>query len=257
MPSSLQFSSDQFRSLMTLFQYISNNCQDLTIKEGKVHQITSSKTLLFDIDLTKYFGNNNVYVNNLAQHHSILNMYGEDNNPVQLVFDKDTYVWMDKFSKLDCRVPTPEDLNPKYIETSSSVSTKIKAITNKIFSIKMDQSILKRISKASSVFKANTLFLRIFEDTATFYIVEEDKGTEKKFNVISTNELEFEKYNCDIKYDIKSFLLPSVEDLTLTVYENSMLNNMLITVYDTTLNKIPIKLWGISVYSNLNEPAYE
>ena len=56
MPNSLQFSSDQFRSLMTLFQYISNNSQDLTIKEAKVHQITSSQTLLFDIDLTKYFG---------------------------------------------------------------------------------------------------------------------------------------------------------------------------------------------------------
>lgn len=256
MPSSLSFSSEQFRSLMTLFHYISNNCVDLTIKEGKIHQITSTKQLLFDIDLTKYFGNNNVYINNLNQHHSILNMYGEDNNQVQLVFQKDSYIWMDKFSKLECRVPSPSDLNPKFIEHTSSVSTKIKSITNKVFEIKMDRSILKRILKASSTLKANTLFLRIMDDSATFYVVEEDKGTEKKFNVVSTSELEVEKYKCDIKYDIKSFLLDT-DELTLTVYENSILNNMLITVYDAVINKISIKLWGISVYTNLDEPTYE
>lgn len=249
MPVSMNFSADQFRSIMSLFSYLKDSCQDLTIQEGKVHQLNKPRTLLFDIDLTKYFGNSTVYINNIKQQHALLSLFALDNNEVRLHFEKGKYVWLDPQSKITYLIPDTSMLDPKYLDPENVTSTNAKAIESKVFETVMDRTVLKRIEKASKTLESAVVTLKIDGDNASFILIPSDLVSETKFDVHSVDNLSVNTYYCDTRYEVNSFIL-ATEELKLTLYKNSKYSSVFTMKYEALLDKIPITVWAATKYTD-------
>lgn len=248
MPASINFSGDQFRSFMSLMSYMKDSCQDLSIYEGKVHQLNKPRTLLFDIDLTKYFGKNTVYINNIKQQHSLLSLFAVDNNEVKLFFEKGKYVWIDSQSKITYLVPDISMLDPKYLDPENATATNAKAIDLKVFETVMDRTVLKRIGSAAKSLESAVVTLKIDGDHASFVMIPSDLVSETKFEVHTIDSLSNDSYYCDTRYEVSSFLL-ATEELKLTLYKNSKYNGVFTMKYEAELDKTPITVWAATKYT--------
>ena len=75
MATVIKFSADEYKSLMAIFNILKENCDDITIYNGKIHQLSNSKTMIYDIDLSNFFKNSTVYINSIKKHYSLFNMF--------------------------------------------------------------------------------------------------------------------------------------------------------------------------------------
>lgn len=246
----LNFSSNQYKSIMAIFSLIKDSCTDLTISNGRIHQLSESKLMLFDIDMTKYFNQNSIYMNNIKQQHSLLNLYALDNNEVQLFLDK-KYIWADKQSKLECTIPEPTTLKPAFLDPDNSRAKDSKSLGAKIFETKMDRSVLRRIAQAAKTLEAKSVVLSIKEDEAKFIMMPKDMNVSTKFEVHTVDEVLDDSLNCDAQYDINSFLLQT-EELKLTLYKNTINSSASTLIYEAEIEGIPVKLWAAIKYTNNN-----
>lgn len=251
MPASIKFSSNQYKSFMAILSTLKNSCTDLTIEKGKIHQLSETKTLLYDIDLTKYFQTNTVYMNNIDKQFSMLNMYALDNHEVNLVFNKNKYSWVDKKSVIEYLIPDPSNLNPKHLDPEQTRSKDIKAMGNKIFETTFDRTLLRRISQASKILESKVVALSINNDVAKFIMIPGDLVASTKFEIHKVDELNDESYICSTEYDINSFLLPT-EEIKLSLYKNSAKESAFIMLFEAVIEEIPIKIWSATRYVSMS-----
>ena len=249
MATTIKFSSDEYRSLMAVFNILKENCDDITIYNGKIHQLSNSKTMIYDIDLTKYFKNSTIYINSIKKHFSLLNMFAISNNEVMLRIDDKKYVWLDKKSKIECIIPEPSTLNPAYMDETSKRSQDTKSMGSKIFETVLDRTIIDRISQASSnkALESKIVTLNVEEDNAKFIIIPQDLLACTKLEVHSVDELNDESFNCSTQYDINTFILKT-EELKISLYKNKVIETGFTAIYNCDIEGINFTMWSLTNY---------
>lgn len=249
MAQSIKFSSDEFRSLMAVFNMLKDNCHDITIKDGYIHQMNDKKTILYDIDLNSFFNGSTIFISDLLKQFSLLNMFAISNNEVILKIDDKKYYWIDKKSKIEVIIPEESSLRPAYMNPNAKNIQNIKSATKKIFDTIMDRTILDRINQSSRALESENICLSVEEDTAKFIIIPSDMLVSTKMEVHSVDELNDENFNCSANFDIKSFLIKT-EELNLTLYKNNSFENAFTLFYKAEIENIPVSMWVLSRYTN-------
>lgn len=243
MSVSLKFSADQFRGIMAVMSMIKDTCDDLTIKEGKIHQHNNSKSIIYDIDLTEYFNESTLYINNIRQTQSLLSMFVLSNSEVRLKLDDLKYIWMDPKSKLESTIPHPDVLKNSWLAPTNTQSVNKKNITTKIFETTFDRTLLNRISQGAKTLECKKIILSIREDVAYFKMIPNDLSATTIFEIHEIDELFDEQYNCDIQYDIQSFLI-ATEELKMILYKNPLSASTFTMKFDAELEKVNVTMWA-------------
>lgn len=250
MAQTIRFSSDEFRSLMGVFNFLKDTCDDITIKDGYIHQYNNKKTIVFDIDLNQFFKGSTIYISDLTKHFNLLNMFAVSNNEVILKIDDKKYTWIDKKSKVEVLIPEDDQLRPSYSNPDSSIMKNIKSTEKKIFNTIMDRTILDRITQSSKTLEAENVTLSVVEDTAKFIIIPSE-AISTKMEVHAVEELIDESYNCSAKFDIRSFFMKT-EELKITLYKNKAHESAFTLYYEAEIDKIPITMWILTRYVSDN-----
>jgi hypothetical protein len=232
MAVTLKFSADQYRGLVAIFAMIKETCEDLTI-----HQFNDSKTILYDIDLTEYFNESTVYINNIKQTHDLLKLFALTNSEVRLKLDTNKYIWMDSKSKLESTIPQMEALKNPFLDPDQQRAQNTKNKTTKVFNSSLDRTILDRIDKASKTMESKKIILTLNEDSGKFVIIPSDINTTTKFEVHEVDELIDESFRCDIQYDINSFLIQT-EELNLNLFKNPLKASTFTMMFDAEVEGI-------------------
>ena len=247
MATNLKFSADQYRSIMSVFNMLKDPCRDLTIQNGRIHQLSGSKTLLYDIDLTKFFNTQSLYIANLKQQHVLLNMFALSNNEVMLKIDTTKYTWMDKKSKIECTIPEPGNLQPSWLDPTKDRSINTKSLGTKIFETVMDRTVLDRIFQSSKALEANTITVSVKDDTAKFVIIPGDMLASTKLEVHEVNDLNDESFSLDSQYDISSFIMKT-EELKLSLHKNAVLSEGLTLKFEAVVDGVNVVLWSATKF---------
>ena len=247
MPASLRFSADQFKAFMAILSTLKASCEDLTIDKGKIHQLSNTK-ILYDIDLSKFFSNNTIYMNNIEKQFAMLNMFSLDNHEVNLIFNKNKYSWADKKSVIEYLIPEPSNLNPKFLDPDQTRAKDIKSVGTKIFETNLDRMLLRRISQASKALECKKIALNITNDTAKFIMIPGDLVASTKFELHKVDDMADESFNCSTEYDINSFMLPT-ENIKLTLYKNTSKDSAFVMLFEANIESaIDVNLWAATRY---------
>lgn len=247
MATNLKFSADQYRSVMSIFNMLRESARDLTIQNGRIHQLSSSKTLLYDIDLSSYFNTQSIYIANLKQQHTLLNMFALSNNEVMLKIDTNKYTWMDKKSKIECTIPEPGNLQPSWLDPTKDRSINTKSLGTKIFETVMDRTVLDRIFQSSKALEANTITLTVKEDVAKFIIIPGDMLASTKLEVHEVNDMSDESFSVDSQYDISSFIMKT-EELKLSLHKNAALSEGLTLKFEAIVDGVNVVIWSATKF---------
>jgi len=142
------FTKDKFKTFISLCSFIKNYCDDLHIKNAKIHQKSNNSLFVIDCDLSSIF-NDDISELRLSSIQSKINMLSvfTDADNVSLTCDDKSYYIDDGISKLELRIPQDTILTNRYDEqliTSYNPETMI-------LTYGLDNSILKKIKKISDI----------------------------------------------------------------------------------------------------------
>ena len=142
------FTKDKFKTFISLCSFIKNYCDDLHIKNAKIHQKSNNSLFVIDCDLSSIFNDDisEFRLSNLQSKINMLSVFTDADN-VSLTCDDKSYYIDDGISKLELRIPQDTILTNRYDEqliTSYNPETMI-------LTYGLDNSILKKIKKISDI----------------------------------------------------------------------------------------------------------
>ena len=142
---SVDLNKDKFSAFMSVLQMMKYSCQDLYIRNGKISQINSKKSMFFEIDLTPILGDANLVIGGITSKFDILSMFKKQGVDVFLDISSTGYTFRDAQSKIHNKRPIESFLEQTSM-TTQQIQDRIQIDTNRrIFSYVWQKRMLDRI----------------------------------------------------------------------------------------------------------------
>jgi len=167
------FSKEDFKQFISLCGFIKGYCDDLHIKNAKIHQKSNNSLFVIDADLSSIFNADidELRLSNLQKTNNMLSVFS-DAEEVTLTKDEKSYYLSDKSSTLEIRIPQDSILTNKYDEQlMTSYNPESYFLT-----YKLDDYILKKIKKISDVVNTQNIEFNISSDNISALLTDTAKN---------------------------------------------------------------------------------
>ncbi len=167
------FSKEDFKQFISLCGFIKGYCDDLHIKNAKIHQKSNNSLFVIDADLSSIFNADidELRLSNLQKTNSMLSVFS-DSEEVTLTKDEKSYYLSDKSSTLEIRIPQDSILTNRYDEQlMTSYNPESYFLT-----YKLDDYILKKIKKISDVVNTQNIEFNISSDNISALLTDTAKN---------------------------------------------------------------------------------
>lgn len=225
-PSLITMENAKFATFLSLLQFLNNNCVDLLIKNGKILQLNTPRSIIFEIDATPLFGDITLPISNISSKFSLLQLFRQNNVNVSFQMDDSTYSFKDARSKFTYTKPNMQFLgntswDRKQLDDSMAIDKK-----RPILSCKLEKMILTRIKTISNTlqsalfrieFKGSTAKLTIVPDEASKHTIADIRTFKDELN--DTTLYGGAVFNVQA---IASFVDAGIEEIDLTVYHRTV-----------------------------------
>lgn len=167
------FSKEDFKQFISLCGFIKGYCDDLHIKNAKIHQKSNNSLFVIDADLSSIFNADidELRLSNLQKTNNMLSVFS-DAEEVTLTKDEKSYYLSDKSSTLEIRIPQDSILTNRYDEQlMTSYNPESYFLT-----YKLDDYILKKIKKISDVVNTQNIEFNISSDNISALLTDTAKN---------------------------------------------------------------------------------
>lgn len=162
---SVDLNKDKFAAFMSVLQMMKYSCQDLYIRNGKISQINSKKSMFFQIDLTPILGDASLDIGGIATKFEILSMFRKQGVDVFLDISPTGYTFRDAQSKIHNKRSIQSFLEPTGL-TEQQISDRLQLDTNRrIFSYVWQKRMLDRIMSYAKSLATPVLRIECLGDT--------------------------------------------------------------------------------------------
>ena len=174
--SLIDLGSQKFNVFMTVLNILGSTNQDVMIKEGTIRQWNDKKNVIFEFDLSKILGNNDLTLSNIFNKYKSLEIYKKQNSDMSIDFDKNYYIFKDLQSEIYFQKTNAEQISNKYMD-KLTFNTKFK-INNelKLLDYNISKPIAERLYSAINILEATTV-VADFENDNVFIKVIPPGGT--------------------------------------------------------------------------------
>ncbi len=220
----ISISSENYKVLVDILSIFDKNCNDVSIMNGKIFQMSNNKSIIYDIDLSPIVGKNTFIFNDFSEKYQLLNMFKIQNSNIEINIDERSYTIGDSDSYIEIQKPEITYLTCKPIKEDSDAAQAFLAIDKnaKILDYTFKPLMLDKINVSSTILKTDNITVKLDGDFAEFFVLMKTIQTTK------TKLLTLENVNNEgkfiIEFPIQPFLIKA-DNIETELFKNKSREN--------------------------------
>ncbi len=230
---------------MDILALMGRSCDDLTVKNGIIRQMSNRRSTIFEIDCSEILGENNVMLSATNMKEKLLIPFRKQSVDMTLGIDDDGFVFHDDCSKLRFKKPVPGYISNKFMK-QEELDARIDMANNAhVIGGKLEKHILDRVCAWTDTLSATQIRVDFSDDKAIFSVRPSDSANTTLGTLLILDGLE-EELDGFCGYDAEPFQI-NVDKFDVEFYKQQSGNVLMkMTSFMDSEEKVPITIWGAS-----------
>jgi len=244
----ISLGKDNFSKLLSVIRMVSFLCEDISIKNGRVSQLSDRKTSIFDVSLKSILGESDLLMSRISVKSDLLTPFKTQQVEVSLLIEEGEDFWYkfkDQYSEIKFRKPLERYLTNSYL-TEEEVDARLNLDDGGyVFETKLSKFIIERIAAFSKGLEAHELCLEFKNSEARFKVMSKDGASSSTVHTEKNLNREI-KGTCN--FPINPFLLVEKVDIScfLKHREDDTEKQTVLLRLTSEVEDIPIMIWVLA-----------
>lgn len=247
MPEVITLQKEKFKTFMDIMGIISKTCDDVVIRDGRISQMSSKRTIIFDCDVTDLFGTTEMLISDVPSKEKLLMPFEKQQiEEIDFIIDTTTgsLAIQDSESKMIIQKPMERYLTNQYIpETNLTNMLNIRS-DGKILACELPKHLIERVNIASDALQATLVRIDFVDGSAEFKIRPTDSNNTTTYNLAKFDNLEQEDLSGHCQFAVEPFQLGIIENFDVEYWFDN--NNRIVQKLSTFLDSnqlVPMTIW--------------
>lgn len=257
----MKLSSDCFSAFLKVLQIISTGNEYLVIKKNKIRQLSNTKEIIFDCNISPIFESQSdneldLILKDIEQKSRLISLFYKQGYSVNIKKNENITEFYDELSY----VSIPEQIL-KYAEKTNPVlsdsefeSRILKDRRKEIVTGTLDGVLMERINQYSKTLQAEYLYVVFDVDKATLKISDGDLNNQTSTGILTVDDLELDGIVGVTKFRIAPIII-SPAPINFKIYTDSNFKNAVMYLDVTICNKpyLNMNMWFMSPFDKLSD----
>lgn len=265
----IMFDREKFSKLVSVMNIMSNNCDNLVVKNGLIRQYTNKGDYLYNIDMREIIGENDLVLTNIKNKVALFSPFIKQKvESVRMEIKEESenftrYIFSDDFTRISIPKPNENFLgrNDKFV-TDEDFTDIFKIVDNNpIFDVTINKMMIDRLLAYSKTMTSKRIDI-VFENRKVNFYLKVLVGNNRS-NITVVDMFNFD-LNTEINGEFSIFsetLLISPESLNIVAYKGKSndMNESIILNFKTEnlIEGLDFKLWTIGTIRKDNDTDSE
>jgi hypothetical protein len=238
----VEMNSEKYGHFLRLITLLSENCNDLEMRNGIIRQRTNGNFSVFEIDATPVVEDLNIAISNLKMKLPLFNTFSGQDVSIEVNSVGDA-IFKDEMSSLKIIHPAMEFLQNKYLDEEERDSIFNFDDDNMIMSCEVNSTVTERIKTITKTFNVDSIQVQFDGDTASLNSSTQARDQFAKFKdgIITNMEIE----NAYANVIAIPFKIEHDNDIDFKMFRDGS-QNVVVNKFTTALGEMDIKIFSRS-----------